>query len=113
MSNWSGGLAQWTKDDIAYSKREFQYWQYINNLYTTNFGKGQNTILLDEPERSLSHKKQKELFLKILPEELAGYQVIIATHSLYSIFTPNANVIELEDGYVQGLKNSDPKGGDW
>lgn len=94
------------KDDILYSKREWKYWSYINQLYTQNYGKGQNTVLLDEPERSLSYAKQKDLFLKVIPEELKDYQVIIATHSIYSIFTPNANVIELEAGYVDGLKTA-------
>jgi predicted ATPase len=91
------------KDDKMYSLREFKFWKYINALYIQNFGQGKNTVLLDEPERSLSHKKQKELFLKVIPEELNGYQVIIATHSLYALFTPNANIIEMEDGYVEGL----------
>jgi hypothetical protein len=94
------------KDDKIYSQREFQFWNYINKLYTENFGTGKNTILLDEPERSLSHLKQKEFFFKVLPEELKNYQVIIATHSIYAAFTPNANIIEMEDGYIAGLINA-------
>jgi len=94
------------KDDKIYSKREFQYWTHINKLYKETFGDGQNTILLDEPERSLSHARQRNLFLNVLPQQLGDYQTIIATHSIYSIFTPNANVVELEEGYVDGLKDA-------
>ena len=94
------------KLDVVFAKREFQFWKYINDLYIKTFGKGKNTILLDEPERSLSHAKQKELFLKIIPNEFKDYQVIIATHSLYSIFTPNANIIEMETGYINGFRTA-------
>lgn len=92
------------KDDNYYANREFKFWNYINRLYTANHDDSCNTVLLDEPERSLSHAKQKEFFLEILPRELKDYQVIIATHSLYSIFTPDANIIEMEDGYIEDFK---------
>jgi predicted ATPase len=94
------------KDDIDnyYAKREWDYWQFINKLYVDTFGQGKTTVLLDEPERSLSHAKQKDLFLNVIPNQMKDLQVIIATHSLYSIFTPNANIIEMEAGYINGLK---------
>jgi energy-coupling factor transporter ATP-binding protein EcfA2 len=94
------------KADQIFSKREWMFWNYIKKLYNDNIGESRSTILFDEPERSLSHVKQKELFLKVIPETLKDYQVIIATHSLYSLFTPNANIIEMEDGYVDGLKTA-------
>lgn len=94
------------KSDSHYSLREYGYWKHIKQLYNTHIGPSKPTILLDEPERSLSHVKQKELFFKILPNELKDYQVIIATHSIYSLFTPTANIIEMEHGYIDGLKTA-------
>lgn len=108
------GAPKYTKDDIPrykddidnyYAKREWDYWQYINKLYNDTFGKGNTTVLLDEPERSLSYVKQKDFFLNILPTQL-NTQVIIATHSLYALFCPNANIIEMENGYISGLKDA-------
>lgn len=97
--------------DKAFAEREIQYWKFINDLYKKNLGNERHTILLDEPERSLSLPKQKELFLKILPEQLKDFQVIIATHSIFSLYTPNVNLVELQDGYVKdcidSLKNID------
>jgi len=78
----------------------------IGKLYTQTFGVGKTTVLLDEPERSLSHAKQKDFFLNVLPNQMKDYQVIIATHSLYSMFTPNANIIEMENGYIKGLNEA-------
>ena len=109
------GAPKYTKDDVPHyrdsqdniwAKREFDYWEYINKLYVDTFGEGKTTVLLDEPERSLSHAKQKDLFLNVIPNELKDYQVIIATHSLYSIFCPNANIVEMEGGYIDGLKDA-------
>ena len=94
------------KDDIIYSKREWQFWQYINKLYVKTYGAGKNTILLDEPERSLSFPKQKELFLDIIPNQLKDFQVIIASHSPYALFIPTAGIIEMEAGFVDGFKDA-------
>ena len=95
------------KDNIDnyYAKREYDYWQYINKLYTENFGEGKTTVLLDEPERSLSYIKQKDFFLNVLPNQVKT-QIIIATHSLYALFCPTANIIEMEKGYINGLKDA-------
>ena len=46
------------------------------------------------------------MFLNVIPEELKDYQVIVATHSIYSIFTPNANFIEMEEGYIKEFKKA-------
>lgn len=109
------GPPEYTKDNIAtweqqsdnyWSKREFAYWEYINNLFVTNFGKGKTTVIFDEPERSLSPIRQKELFLNIIPNTLQNFQVIIASHSLYSIYTPGANMIEMQIGYIQEFKDT-------
>lgn len=92
--------------DTQVSLREIKYWNYIKNLYKNNVvdGAGKATILLDEPERALSLSKQRELFLEIIPTLLADFQVIIATHSIYSIFMPNASIIEMEKGYIDDWK---------
>jgi len=94
------------KDDNIWAKREWDYWQFIKKLYTDNIKTGatKHTILLDEPERSLSYAKQKDLFLNIIPNLLKDFQVIVASHSIYSIYCPNANFVEMENDYVTNLK---------
>ena len=69
--------------------------QYVNSLPRT----GKATLLFDEPERALALPKQKELF-EILAELSKSYQVIIATHSPFILFTKGVNIIDVEAGYA-------------
>lgn len=68
--------------------------QYIQSLPRS----GKPTLLFDEPERALALPKQQELF-GILSELAKSYQVIIATHSPFVLFTKGANIIDMETGY--------------
>lgn len=67
---------------------------YINSLPRN----GKITLLFDEPERALALPKQKELF-DILRDMSKNFQIIIATHSPFVLFTKGANIIDVEDGY--------------
>jgi len=95
------------KVDMFWAKREFEFWRYLSKLYNDTYKEvGKTTVMFDEPERSLSHAKQKEFFLNVVPNQLKGYQVIMATHSLYAAFCPGANIIEMEDGYIKSFKEA-------
>lgn len=88
----------YSKTDIpsGYSSdciKELNYW---NNLPRT----GPQTIILDEPERALSLFLQKRLFTEILPQ-FEDLQIILATHSIFSLNMKDANLIEFEPGYIE------------
>lgn len=81
--------------DYIHNKKDAQAEiEYIRNLPRS----GKPTLLFDEPERALALPKQKELF-EILSDLSKHYQVIIATHSPFVLFTKGANIIDLEEGY--------------
>lgn len=66
--------------------------------------KGQQTIILDEPESGLAIHAQSKLF-KIIEKAAKekNLQIIIATHSPFALMS-DANFIELQPGYVQKAK---------
>lgn len=68
---------------------------YINSLPRN----GKMTLLFDEPERALALPKQQELF-SILLDLSKSFQVIIATHSPFVLFTKGANIIDVQEGYA-------------
>jgi energy-coupling factor transporter ATP-binding protein EcfA2 len=79
--------------DVA--MREVAYWRSLgrrSNKYT---------ILLDEPERSLSLPKQEKLLTELIPELMKTYQVVIATHSIFALTMKDANIIDMQEGYVE------------
>jgi hypothetical protein len=71
--------------------------EYLNSLPKD----GKITMLLDEPERSLSLPKQKKL-LEVLLELSKDYQIIMACHSPFILDLPReqVNIIEIEKGYT-------------
>lgn len=73
--------------------------QYVRSLPNT----GRVTILLDEPEKSLSIPKQIELFnfLKTFQNDA---QIIITTHSPFILINNDINIIEMEPGYMNECK---------
>ena len=77
--------------------KELAYW---NSLSKT----GPQTILLDEPERALSLPLQRTLFFEILPQ-FKDLQLIIATHSIFCLKMPDANIIEFDANYVEQCKH--------
>jgi ABC-type lipoprotein export system ATPase subunit len=74
--------------------------QYIRSLPRN----GKVTILLDEPEKSLSIPKQIELF-RLLKSFQDKFQIIISTHSPFILFEDNINIIEMESDYINTCKN--------
>lgn len=64
-----------------------------------------NTVLLDEPESGYSITWQKTFWDNIIkPIDTEQFQVIIATHSIFSLNIPGANYIEMEPGYIDRCK---------
>lgn len=64
-----------------------------------NIPKGQPTVLLDEPARSLDIPAQAQMwgFIRAYQDEI---QFIVASHSLFALEIPGANYIELSPGYL-------------
>ena len=75
--------------------------QYIRSLPRN----GKVTILLDEPEKSLSIPKQIELF-RLLKSFQDKFQIIISTHSPFILFEDGINIIEMEGNYIETCKNT-------
>lgn len=68
--------------------------------FLTGRGKeGPATILLDEPERSVDLPTQLRMW-RFLRAYAPRNQFIIASHSLIALRIPEANYIEMEDGYM-------------
>jgi predicted ATPase len=79
----------------------------VNDLWVNRLDameKGQQTLFLDEPERSfdISHLIY---FWKVMKSISKNFQVIIASHSVLSLDIPGANYIELEEGYVDRCRS--------
>jgi len=76
-------------------------------LKGTMKSKGQPTMLLDEPDRSLDlHVQQRfwERLPKIIKSD--GVQVIAATHSVFAADIPGANYIEMVPGYLDKCREA-------
>lgn len=60
---------------------------------------GRSTLLLDEPDRSLSIPRQTELWHLFSRQE--RFQVIVATHSPFALaWASKAKIIDLQEGYL-------------
>jgi energy-coupling factor transporter ATP-binding protein EcfA2 len=80
-------------------------YEHMEVAYVTSLPRnGKVTILLDEPEKSLSIPKQIELF-KFLKEFQNDLQIIISTHSPFILFEDGINIIEMEENYIQTCKD--------
>ena len=62
-----------------------------------NAPKGPRTILLDEPDRSLDLPNQMALWRYIV-QQATKYQIIVASHSSFSLNLPEVNYIDLMPG---------------
>jgi energy-coupling factor transporter ATP-binding protein EcfA2 len=67
--------------------------------------KGQPTVLMDEPDRSLDLPHRVGIW-KRLPEKAGDFQFIVATHSVLALNVPGANYIELSKGYLKECRAS-------
>jgi len=61
---------------------------------------GKITLLLDEPEKSLSIPKQIELF-DVLFKLSDHFQIIMATHSPFILHYKKINLIDFTPGYAK------------
>ena len=67
--------------------------------------RGPKTVLLDEPDKSLSIPNQQALWTQSLPGLARHCQVIVATHSPFALAAPApVTVIEFEPGYVEACR---------
>ena len=77
----------------------------IEKLLEGEIPKGPPTVILDEPDRSLSVPYQSGLW-KNLPGMAKDFQIIVASHSLFAVDVPGANYIELEPGYLKQCRDT-------
>lgn len=75
--------------------------EYIKSLPNT----GRITIMLDEPEKSLSIPKQIELF-QLLKSFQDRFQIIISTHSPFILFENDVKIFDMEPGYIDTCKKT-------
>jgi AAA15 family ATPase/GTPase len=63
-------------------------------------------LLLDEPDNHLSYRNTKMLFTEFIPNlARVGFQVIVVSHSPFSLLMKNANIIPIGDpNYVEDLR---------
>lgn len=81
----------------------------VSELVKGNIKKGQQTILMDEPESYLGIPIQVGFWKRIMAEDAKrfdDFQVIIATHSPFAFGIPHANYIEMEAGYIKECEAS-------
>lgn len=90
----------WQDMNSSWSGAGTSFSAYVKKLKNT----GIPTVLLDEPDRSLSMVRSHELVSGLLPKMAKDLQVIVATHSFFCLFVDNANVIDLQDGYASETK---------
>lgn len=70
----------------------------IEEFLKAQIEQGQPTILLDEPERSYDLSLQVRIW-RFIRAYSTSVQFIVASHSLYALRLPEANYIEMDDGY--------------
>jgi predicted ATPase len=88
-------------DTQKYFEKEKAFGAYVKTLSR----KGPVTILLDEPDRSLSIENQSLIWIGFT--NLAKkFQVIMASHSLFPVLRApdGANIIDMEQGYLANSK---------
>ena len=94
------------KDTLGPVNQVWEQWKAdCNDFLKSSIPVGQRTILLDEPERSLDIVNQIKLLGYVSQDLSKNFQVIMSTHNPLSLYLPNVNCIELEEGYVKKSKD--------
>lgn len=75
----------------------------LDHLKPTGGSPGLRTLLLDEPDRSLSTVAQLELWNALARQE--RYQLIVATHSVFSLFLPDATYFDVVPGQIEASRD--------
>lgn len=88
------------KHNDVWSKTGQAFVDYIKSLNST----GRVSALIDEPEKSLSLDIQMLFWHLGLKFQAIKNQLIIASHSPFSLFVEDANIIDMEQGYATKSK---------
>lgn len=87
---------------IEYRVPEDQIKEERRKLLEPQIEKGQQSILLDEPESGLAIHVQNNIFTMLdKAAKEKNLQIIVATHSLFALSCVDANFIELQPGYIK------------
>lgn len=77
-------------------------YQAAFELLKATIPKGQRTLIFDEPESGLAIPVQSNLFnLLFKAAKQNDFQIILATHSAFSLGLPECNYIEMEPDYIR------------
>ena len=92
----------WTEKKSGLNSTWTKAAEAVEALLAPSAPPGPMTVLLDEPESNFSMVWQSNLW-KVLskPEILEKFQVIVASHSVFSLGIPGANYVECVPGYVE------------
>ena len=78
-----------------------------NEIRPAPVGLEQETILLDEPDRSVDAPTQAVFWSTIVEVAATGHvQFVIASHSMFSLCIPGAHYLETEPGYIARVISS-------
>ena len=83
-----------TKPGSNARPQQVAYWQSLPRT-------GKPTIILDEPERSLSIPAQAKLWLETLPRLTKTFQILSASHSPFALKAPGAHFLSMPRDYVK------------
>jgi len=75
-------------------------------IFSQTMDKVKKTVIIDEPEKSMDIKNQWLFWANGISRLKEKYQVIVATHSIFSFIHKDATFIETEPGYkdfIQGI----------
>lgn len=87
-----------------FDKKVHKIDEKYNQFLGATIEKGQQTMILDEPESGLAIHVQSNIFRMLQKQAKENkIQIIIATHSPFAL-TCNANFIELQPGYIKIAK---------
>jgi hypothetical protein len=76
-----------------------RYVAYVESCRAKHASDQRPTLLLDEPDRSLSIAAQCAFWTSFIPRLQKSAQIIIASHSPLSLFTEGAMLIDMKFGY--------------
>ena len=91
--------------EFKVSRNVNSYWEprlkVVDEMLAAKIERGPRTLLFDEPESGFSFDWQDRLWRGVFQQlDPTKFQVIIATHSPFSLAIPGANYIEMEPGYI-------------
>lgn len=84
---------------------EKDYIKYVKSLRNGKSTPTRITVLMDEVDHSLSIVNQRSLWKTIMPDLGKHFQIIVASHNIFSLNIEGANYIEFEKGYLKECTN--------